>query len=764
MWQKRLRLAIALLVVVFAGMVVVSLRHGHKRRATSATVLRSDPKATIENRGGGVYERSSEGKTTFSLKFDRSLTYSDGQTKLWGVRLLLPDKAGRRVTITSAEATVLNPPDKEFARAEFFRSVKLETSDGVIITSAQATYDQQEGIARVPGPVKFSKGRMSGSGTGATYDRNREVLWILDAADVTVAADQQGGGALHVRSKAAGLARLEHYMKFLGGARLEGEQRVSVADEATARLTSDNEQVTLLELRGNSRVTGTGSGPQSMDARDIDLRVGTDGRTLQGATLVENASVQLPGESSSSGHRIAGKTIEIALGPDGATVTSLTAKDKVEVLLPAEGDTPARRIRSTSLVATGDPGIGIQNATFAGPVEYRETRAARKGIDPIDRTAKSIRLDVQTKPGFGDLERAEFHGNVHFTEGTTTTADAPLAVYSIKDDRLDLSPSATGDPGIGPHVSDGHINVDARTIQMVLGTQKMSAETKVRSLMQPQNRNAPQPAAPGEKLPQVAAVPSATPPARDTSKRPGAAATGQPAAKTGDDSTVKMPSMLKQDEPVTVTANRLEYDGATSLATYTGNARLWQEETEVRADTIVLDDKSGNLRAKASVRTMMSLKPQETGEKDQKPKPAVQPQPTITVADALLYEDDKRRATYTTKAHMSGPDGEVTGDKIELYLTESGGELERAEAYGNVTSRQETRRAYGTHLTYLAAKDEYTMVGTPVDVYDDTAPDCKLTKGTTLTFHKAVDTITASGNGVSSTQTKSIACGTPGPR
>ena len=56
------------------------------------------------------------------------------------------------------------------------------------------------------------------------------------------------------------------------------------------------------------------------------------------------------------------------------------------------------------------------------------------------------------------------------------------------------------------------------------------------------------------------------------------------------------------------------------------------------------------------------------------------------------------------------------------------------------------------------------MVGTPVEVYDDTSPDCKLTKGTTLTFHKAVDTITASGNGVSSTQTKSIACGTPGPR
>ena len=97
MWQKRLRVAIALFVVVFAAMVVVSLRRGHKQRATSTTIVRSDPKAAIENRGAGVYERWSEGKKTFSLNFGKSLTYSDGRTKLFGpVKVELPDKGGRR--------------------------------------------------------------------------------------------------------------------------------------------------------------------------------------------------------------------------------------------------------------------------------------------------------------------------------------------------------------------------------------------------------------------------------------------------------------------------------------------------------------------------------------------------------------------------------------------------------------------------------------------------------------------------------------------
>ena len=42
---------------------------------------------------------------------------------------------------------------------------------------------------------------------------------------------------------------------------------------------------------------------------------------------------------------------------------------------------------------------------------------------------------------------------------------------------------------------------------------------------------------------------------------------------------------------------------------------------------------------------------------------------------------------------MSGPDGDVTADKIELFIAEQGGQLERAEADGNVVSRQEQQRA-----------------------------------------------------------------------
>jgi lipopolysaccharide export system protein LptA len=274
---------------------------------------------------------------------------------------------------------------------------------------------------------------------------------------------------------------------------------------------------------------------------------------------------------------------------------------------------------------------------------------------------------------------------------------------------------------------------------MTLGSQTLSADTTVKSVVQSQNKPAPpeKPAARGAR---------------------GTPAPVSPLPASQSSPPVHMPAMLKQNEPVNVTSNRLDYDGTNSRATYSGNARLWQTETVVQADTIMLDDKTGNLHATTSVRTVMTLRHAE--EEGKQPPP---PQPTTTVAEELLYEDAKHRATYTTKAHMNGPDGDVTADKIELYLTEDGGSLERAEADGSVISRQQNRRAYGDHLTYLAPKDEYTMVGKPVKVFDDAPPDCKLTVGTTLTFHKTVDTISATGNGVSAgTKTETIACGSVG--
>jgi lipopolysaccharide export system protein LptA len=714
MWQKRLRLAIALFVVIFAAVLVVSLRRGREAARKTVVAPPTLGKDVVSEGGPGHVDTRTEGKGGISITFGSQTTYADNRSKLGGgVTVDIPDKNGRSIKIESKDAEMTQHEGKQIGTAVFTGGVKLTTSDGITVASPTATYNDDEQMARIPGPLTFGKGRMTGSGVGATFDQGRNVLWILDRAKVDVPPDKDGGGEIHMTAKTAGMARGEHYMKFQGEARLEGQSHIVTGDEVTTYLTEDDERMTRMELRGSARITGKpgGSGPQDMRAKDIDLAYADDGRTLQSARMIENASMQLPAEKGKGARRISGTTIDVALGPDGSTVTNLAATENVQVDLPAEGETPARRIRSATLLATG-PG-GIQTATFSGDVEFRESRPAKGKTAAVERTARSARMDLKTKPGFGDIEQASFHTNVHFTDGTKTTADAPTAVYVIGDDRLDLSPGQ-GDTGKGPHVSDGRISVEARTISMMLATQVLKADTRVRSVM--------------------------------VGSKPG----------TKTDAAVKMPSMLKEGQPVNVTSNRLDYDGANAVAIYDGNARLWQEETAIRADKITLEDKTGNLRGIGSVVTSMVL----TEAKDSAAvKSAAPAQATNTTADELLYEDQRHRATYTGKAHMSGPNGDVTAAKIELFLAEQGGQLERAEADGNVVSRQELRRAYGQHLTYNAKDGTYTMTGSPVKVYDDTPGDCRMTEGAVATFQRVGGASTVQGSDAFPHKSGAAVCG-----
>jgi lipopolysaccharide export system protein LptA len=100
---------------------------------------------------------------------------------------------------------------------------------------------------------------------------------------------------------------------------------------------------------------------------------------------------------------------------------------------------------------------------------------------------------------------------------------------------------------------------------------------------------------------------------------------------------------------------------------------------------------------------------------------------------------------------MSGPDGDMTASRIELYLKPSGDELERAEAYDNLTLREQNRETKGSKMIYTTANETYVITGTPVKIVDQ----CKReTIGRTLTFNKGTDSVVVDGNSQIRTQTK----------
>ena len=93
---------------------------------------------------------------------------------------------------------------------------------------------------------------------------------------------------------------------------------------------------------------------------------------------------------------------------------------------------------------------------------------------------------------------------------------------------------------------------------------------------------------------------------------------------------------------------------------------------------------------------------------------------SIATARDFTYDDAARRMTYTKDAHMSGPEGDMTATRIELYLKPPGDELERAEAYESVVLHEQNRETKGSKLIYTTANETYVVpskVGTfPVSV------------------------------------------------
>ena len=160
-----------------------------------------------------------------------------------------------------------------------------------------------------------------------------------------------------------------------------------------------------------------------------------------------------------------------------------------------------------------------------------------------------------------------------------------------------------------------------------------------------------------------------------------------------------MPGLLKQDKPASVNAAALEYDGAAGKATYTGAVTLWQGDTSLRADTITIDQQKGDLVATGNAVLRLSL---ENGE-------------SVGQAHEIRYDDERRLVTYLSpppstsrgtstppraaqagrigaaptrpsQPHLNGPQGDLSADRLELFLAEDVSALDRLEAYDRVTT------------------------------------------------------------------------------
>jgi LPS export ABC transporter protein LptC len=679
-WQKWARFLVA--TIGIAAAVAVYATMGERAKSIPATApTRIDPKAIIES-SGNIVQQVRGARQDYLIEAERQLTYEGGLTKLVGVKITVRNRGGRDYVVTGREAQAAGSSQQDL---QLTGGVQLSSNDGFIVRADTASFSQQTGLMTAPGAVTFERNRMTGSGTGMSYDKNADVLSLADQSHVLL-RDEHGNPQMEFTSGKSTFDRMAHTLALEGNVHALRDQQVIDATQGFARLTEDEQHITDIELRGSSRVVGGGAGVDAMSARDMNLHYSADGQVLEHAELLGDGAVAMTGQGGASGRQVLGDTLDIALAADGS-ITKVMGRDNVRLDLPGAPDSPARSIKARTLDGDGAPGKGLTAATFADNVEYRE----ESGKTSAARVARSRTLTVALTNDA--ISSAVFGGAVKFEEQGLQAAGGEARYDPMKG-----SLRLTGvEGGVVPRVSDDQVTIDANVIDVGLEGRLMKASGGVKTMLR--------------------------------------------ASKS------KLPGLLKQDQPANVNADALDYQGASGQAIYTGNATMWQGETAVRADSVAIDQSKGDFVASGNARSTIVL---DTGV-------------SIAHAAEIRYADAAHTIRYTStrnalgvvipQAQLSGPQGDLRADRIEVLLAEKGGHIDRLEAYTNVSMKLDTRTAAGERLTYFADEERYVMSGAgtkSVKVIEA----CRETIGRTLTFFKATDRIIVDGNEEIRTQTR----------
>jgi lipopolysaccharide export system protein LptA len=248
--------------------------------------------------------------------------------------------------------------------------------------------------------------------------------------------------------------------------------------------------------------------------------------------------------------------------------------------------------------------------------------------------------------------------------------------------------------------------------------------------------------------------------------------------------------------PANITADSLQGNSKTGRALYTGNARLWQGDSVLEANSIELLRETHVLNATGNVRAVFpqaagaptsgsSSQSNTSASFDSSARRVNTPQVVSkkmqlwhATSETLTYNDVEGRAHLTKNVIVQSADQKMRGPVLDLYFTRtppagaananSAGtgstdstaatttstgaqQISRAVGTGGVIVEQGDRKATAERGEYTAASGKFVMTGGSPTLYDGSAGT---TTGTQLTFFLADDTIIVDSENGSRTLTK----------
>jgi LPS export ABC transporter protein LptC len=724
-------LALLLLIggAIFVGVSYYKMRNNVPFRLKSEKpALSKEIRAIIDG-----YERriTKNNRLYVWLRAARDISYEDGHHELEQVNLqVFPPTGDKPDQIVSDRAIY----DETSGSGQFSGNVQIETHEALKVKTDSLIYHQDTKIAETTSPITFERENVTGSSTGALLDNEKKRLELRNAVEVVVAPEAfksakkdakpvnlKGSRAkpITIHSAQAVFEQSSMRLTFSGGAIAEQDQDIMSGDNLTAIL-NDKKEVQKIEMRGNSYLRSMDEG-HAAEAHSVDMDFFLDGdqrlqraygsRDIRAQTLNADSDMQLSGANGLEMNFQAqgDRSLLKEMRADGRSVVNLSApKSRAN-----DPRAAAKRLTADAIKMTWrSTGKDLEKAEAVGNAELyvepvqKTARADRKTLTAprfdcdffeSGNVARNCTATGGAKAVFDPFQPSEKHG----TRTMTGQKMAALFVRETQDvDKVD----ATGDAKFNENDRNGTANTvsysASEEIVRLRGGDPTVWDSRARTKAVEIDSNR----------------------ATHISSCRGKVQT----TYYSQEQTNGAAPFQKVKSPVYLLGDRADLNHDTGVATYTGSARMWQDDNFVRADQITLFREEKRMEGRGHVQSALYQAKQKTGS-------STAVVPVLATADFMRYSDPDRLLHYETNVDIKQGTDRMTSDVADVYLQKDTNEVERTIAQRNVVIIQPGKRGTGDWCQYTNIDEVAVLKGNPAHVED---AEQGTTDGNRLTLYR----------------------------
>jgi LPS export ABC transporter protein LptC len=664
------------------------------------------------------------------LRAERDVSYADGHHELESVNLqVFPPIGDKPDQIVSDRAIY----DENSGSGQFTGNVQIETHEALKVKTDSLVYHQDTKIAETSSPVTFERENVSGSSIGALVDNEKKRMELRNQVEVTVAPEAfkdpkakdpkplKGSRAkpVTIHSAQAVFEQTSMRLTFSGGATAEQDRDVMSGDNLTAIL-NDKKKLQKIEMRGNSYVRSMDEGHAAeAHSVDMDFFFDTDqrlqraygSRDIRAQTLNADSDMQLSGAN--------GLELNFQAQGDQSLLKEMRAEGRSVVTLSAP-KSRANDPRAASKRLTADAIKMSWRATGKDLDKAEAVGNAELYVEPVQKTAKTERKTL-TAPRFDCdfFESGNIARNCTATGGAKAVFDpfqpsekrgirtmtaqkmAALFVRETQDvDKVD----ATGDAKFNENDRNGTANTvsysAADEIVRLRGGDPTVWDSRARTKAVEIDSNN----------------------STHISSCRGRVQTTYYSQEQTNGAT----PFRQVKSPVYLSGDRAELNHDTGVATYFGNARMWQDDNFVRADTITLFREEKRMEGRGHVQSALYQAKQKTGS-------TTAVVPVFATAEFMRYLDPDRLLHYETNVDIKQGTDRMTSGVADVYLQKDTNEVERTIAQNNVVIIQPGKRGTGDWCQYTNIDEVAILKGNPAHVED---AEQGTTDGNRLTMYR----------------------------